>query len=107
MWRVVGSKWRQMQRFSRQLHIMRHVTSVVSEDANRRSAPAAEHEQASREGILPELLLAQPGQRVDPLSSIDGLGRHQNPHLRCDLNHRDSHKARLSPLRSGAVVPFH
>src|SRR5437867_6549763 len=57
-----------MQRFSPQLHIMRHVTSVVGENANRGAPPAAEHKQASREGILLQLLLAQSGQRVDALS---------------------------------------
>src|SRR6266542_891045 len=36
--------------------------AVVGENANRRAPPAAEHKQTSREGILLELLLAQPGQ---------------------------------------------
>src|SRR6266536_4795675 len=69
--------------------------AVVGENANRRSPPAAEHKQASREGILLELLLAQPGQRVDALPSIHGLDRHQNAHLRCDLYHLVSQSARL------------
>src|SRR5271157_4162205 len=86
---------------------MRHVTSVVRQDANRCSASAAEHKQASRERVLLQLLLAQSGKRVDALAAIHGLDRHQNPHLRCDLNHGVCQNARLSPARSGAVVPFH
>ena len=45
------------------------------------------------------------GRRI--FSSMHRFDRHQNLHLGHDLNHCDSQNARLSPLRSGAVVPFH
>ena len=31
----------------------------------------------------------------------------ENPHLRRDLDHADSHNTRLSPAKSGIVFPFH
>jgi len=52
---------------------MQHVTSVVRQDANRCSASAVEHKQASRKRVFPQLLLAQSGQRVDALAAIHGL----------------------------------
>jgi hypothetical protein len=51
--------------------------------------------------------LTQSGERVDALPAIDRLDRHQDAHLRGDLNHADSHKLRLNPARSGGVTPFH
>jgi len=44
------------------------------------------------------------GRRI--FAAIDGLDRYQDPHLGRNLNHLDSHKARLSPPKSGAVAPF-
>src|SRR5271165_4246815 len=80
---------------------------VIDQDADRRSPPAAKPKQTTRERIRLQFLLAQLGQRVDALSSIDRFDRHQDAHLRRNLDHARSHNARLSPARSGAVVPFH
>jgi hypothetical protein len=52
-------------------------------------------------------VLALPGEGVDALPAIDRFDRHQDAHLRCDLDHTDSHSARLNPARSGTVAPFH
>ena len=52
------------------------------------------------------MLPAQPGQRVDPLPEIDRLDRHQNPHLRRDLDHAPRPQTtRLSATRSGSAAP--
>src|SRR5271157_4518272 len=80
---------------------------VIHQNADRGSPPAAKHKQTTRERIRLLFLLAQSGQRVDALSSIHGFDRHQDAHLRRNLDHARSHNARLSPARSGAVVPFH
>src|ERR1035441_2501519 len=81
--------------------------AVIDQDTDRGPATAPEYKQASREGICPEFVLAQPGERIDALPAIDRLDRNQDAHLRCDLDHADSHNDRLSPARSGAVAPFH
>src|ERR1017187_1596503 len=81
--------------------------AVIDQDTDRGPATAPEYKQASREGICPEFVLAQPGERIDALPAIDRFDRNQDAHLRCDLNHADSHNDRLSPARSGAVDPFH
>jgi hypothetical protein len=47
------------------------------------------------------------GRAVDSLSSIPGFYRHQNAHLRRDLDQVRAHNTRLSPAKSGAVGPFH
>src|SRR5450631_2604841 len=60
---------------------------VVDQHLDRGCPPAAEHKQATRERIGIELGAAQLGQRVDALAEVDGLYRHQNPHLRRDLQH--------------------
>src|ERR1035437_3565752 len=81
--------------------------AVIDQDTDRGPATAPEYKQASREGICPEFVLAQPGERLDALPAIDQFDRNQDAHLRCDLNHADSHNDRLSPARSGGVDPFH
>jgi hypothetical protein len=41
-------------------------------------------------------------QPIDPLAEVDRLDRHQQPHLRGDLqHHRDSRKLRTRDPRSG------
>src|SRR5437016_2723225 len=81
--------------------------AVIDQDADRGSTTAPEYKQASREGICLEFVLAQSGERVDALPAIDRFDRYQDAHLRRDLDHADSHNARLSPARSGAAAPFH
>ena len=63
--------------------------------------------QASGERIGPQFLPAQLRQPVDALSQVDGLDGDQDAHLRRYLNHADSHSTRLSPAKSGVVLPFH
>jgi len=41
------------------------------------------------------------------LPSIHRLDCHQDTHLQRDLDHADSHNARLSPAGSGTAAPFH
>src|ERR1019366_1892543 len=81
--------------------------AVIDQDADRGPTPTPKYKQASGEGICLEFVLAQPGKRVDALPAIDRFDRYQDAHLRRDLDHADSHNARLSPARSGATTPFH
>jgi hypothetical protein len=76
-------------------------------DDRQHSTAAPKYKQASRKGICLEFVLAQSGERVDAFPAIDRFDRYQDAHLRRDLDHADSHNARLSPVRSGAVAPFH
>jgi hypothetical protein len=72
------------------------------------STGAAEHEQITRKRICIQLLPAQLGQRVDALPEIDRLHRHQNPHLRRDLNHPSvSRQTRSRLAQSGGTAVFH
>src|SRR2546422_48329 len=90
-----------------QLHIMRHVTSIIDEYANRRAPPAAENEQPAGERIGFKLLLTQPRQRIDALAAIHRFQRHQDAHLRRDLDHASpSHNARLSATNSAVAIPL-
>src|SRR5206468_1932303 len=93
---------------------MRHVTSVVDKNANRRPAPAPKNKQAARERIRLELLSAPPCQRIDAFAAVHGFHRHQDAHLRGDLNHapprsigaEPSHNARLSATSSAVAMPL-
>src|ERR1019366_3067455 len=78
----------------------------LKHNAAKRQRYALNHK-TTRERIRLQFFLAQLRQRVDALSSIDRFDRHQDAHLGRDLDHACSHNARLSPARSGAVVPFH
>src|SRR5947209_7015270 len=81
--------------------------AVIDQNADRRSAPAAEHKHATGKWVRLKLLFAQPRQRIDSLSSVHGFDRDQNLHLRRDLDHICSMIIRLSWARSDAVIPFH
>src|SRR5208282_28277 len=81
---------------------------VIDQHLNRGCAPAAEHEQVTRKWIGIQLLPTQLGQRVNALAEIDRLHRHQNPHLRRDLNHPSvSRQTRSRLAQSGGVDAFH
>src|SRR5882672_12774198 len=60
---------------------------VIDQHFYRGRSAAAEYEQASRKRIGIELGAAQLGQRVDTLAEVDGLHRHQYPHLRREGQH--------------------
>ena len=72
-----------------------------------RGPPAAKNEQAAGERIGAQFFPAQLRQSIDALPQVDGLDGYQYAHLRRDLNHADSHSTRLSPAKSGVVLPFH
>jgi len=61
--------------------------AVVHEHLHRRAPPIAKGEDCSAEGILSQRLLAEVHQAVDPLAEVDRLNRHQQPHLRRELQH--------------------
>ena len=61
--------------------------AVVDENLDGGPAPGSKDEEASGEGVGGELLLAEPGQGVDPLPPVRRLHRHQDAHLWGDLKH--------------------
>jgi hypothetical protein len=55
--------------------------SVVGQNLNGCSTPVAENKECARKWIVFELLLADPGQTVDPFAEIGGRNRHQDAHV--------------------------
>src|SRR6202050_1914305 len=81
---------------------------VIEQFLNRGCSPAAEHEQVTRKWIGVQLLPAQLRQRIDAFAAVDRLHRHQNPHLRRDLNPPAvSRQARSRLAQSGGVDALH
>src|SRR5437773_4748598 len=93
MWRVVGSKWRQMQRFSRQLHIMRHVTSIPDEDLQPVALAVAEQEQVPAQRLTRQTIADQTVQPFEPLAHVGDSGGQIDP---CGWTQS---KHRLHPLQ--------
>ena len=80
--------------------------AIIGQNADGFRAPAAKQKQTTRERIGVELLAAKLCHRIDALSAVDGLDRHQNARLRGDLNQASiSHSDRLTEA-SSAAVPF-
>src|ERR1700722_4581968 len=80
---------------------------VEDQDTDRRAAPAAKENQASRERIRLQFLLTQSTEAINPLPSVDRFHRHQDSHLGCDLDHDLSdHTIRLKPTNSATPMPF-
>src|SRR3546814_10001121 len=52
------------------------------------AAPAAEHEQMAREGIVPQRFLDLPGQAVEALAHVGLAGRQPHPDTARDRDHR-------------------
>src|SRR3546814_11379809 len=65
------------------------------------AAPAAEHEQMAREGIVPQRFLDLPGQAVEALAHVGLAGRQPHPDTARDRDHR-WHRPR-SPCPSAAA----
>ena len=77
--------------------------AVIHEQLQRRRLAVAEDEDGAGERVVPEGLLAEPGQAVDPATKIDRLDGHQDLHLRRDLeHHRAFQKLRDSASTSAA-----
>jgi hypothetical protein len=81
---------------------------VIHQNFDGSPATVSEDEQSAGERIGLKLLLAYPGQAIDPISEIDRLDRHQNAYLRSDLNHLSvSRQARRRFAQSGEAVVLH
>ena len=61
--------------------------AVVHECLERRPFAITEDEHSTGEGILLKCFLAEPRQAIDAAAKIGRLDRHQDLHLRCDLEH--------------------
>src|ERR1700691_2859250 len=80
---------------------------MVGKDSHPPAAAAAKDKQAAGERIGIEFLAAELRERVDTLSSVDGVYRNQNAQLRRDLDQDAcSHSSRLSVARYEAGTFF-
>ena len=73
--------------------------AVITEQSNRCSSPAPEHKNTTSHWVFTELTLAYADQRIYPFAPVNRLNRHQNAHLRRDMNHRSA------PARHGGSWP--
>src|SRR2546425_2096052 len=79
---------------------------VVDQTFDRAAAAIPKHEQRPAEGINVEDVAADAREAINPLSKILSLDGHQNPHLRCELDHASTPAiTRLSRARSGSPIP--
>jgi len=79
--------------------------AVVTEDAQRRLASIPEHEQRAAERVGRKDLPTDAREAVDALPKILRVDRHQNPHLRGDLNHASAPASiRLRCARSASAM---
>jgi hypothetical protein len=77
--------------------------AVIQKQLQGRRLAIAEDEDGAGEGVVPERLLAKPGQSVDSPAEVGRLDGHQDFHLRCDLeHHRAPQKLRDSASMSAA-----
>jgi hypothetical protein len=61
--------------------------AVIGQHAKRGGPAAPKEKQAAGKGIGRQFFPAQLDERVDALTPIDGFDRHQDAHLRGDLQH--------------------
>jgi hypothetical protein len=77
--------------------------AVVHEQLQRRPPAVAEDEDRAHKRVVPEGLLAEPRQAVDPPAEVGRLDGHQDLHLGRDLeHHRAPQKLRDSASMSAA-----
>jgi len=62
--------------------------TIVGQDLYCLGATIAENEECTGEGITLQCLAALPRQAINPLAKIRRIHRHQDPHLRGNLDHR-------------------
>src|SRR3954447_7976568 len=74
--------------------------AVVHEQLHGRRLAIAEDEDGTRERVVLEGFLAEPGQAVDPTTKIDRLDRDEDLHLGRDLEH---HRTPRNPRASASM----
>ena len=79
--------------------------TVVDLDLDRRARAVAEDKQRPTERLGLQLSSAGRGQRVDTGTEVDRLDRHQNPHVRRELNHDALRKALHAPAKAPRPAP--
>jgi hypothetical protein len=90
--------------------------AVVGQNFHRGAPPIAEHEEPATKWIDLKLRLADPRQAIDAGAKVDARHRHQNAHLRGELDHKapqpDRHNcntisvAALGAISSCSLCPF-
>ncbi len=79
----------------------------MNQDLDGTACPAAKDEHPAGEGIAPKALTAELRQAVDPIAEVHRLYRHEDPHLRSNLNQRPPPtKAATIPAASRSVPGF-
>ena len=80
--------------------------AVIDQRLDRGAAAISEDINCARKWVGLQLLFAYPCKTVDAAAKINCFDRHQDAHLRCQLNHRaEDQKTLLRALRSGATLP--
>src|SRR5438094_9446245 len=90
-----------------QLHIMRHVTSVIPQDLHRRLPTIAIVEQPAAKMVRLQSLLAHARQAVNPLAEIHRLNGYQDSGPHANLDHPSpSPNARLTSPSYLVAIPL-
>src|ERR1019366_9909456 len=79
--------------------------TIVGQNLDRRAPPIAEHHQPAAERIHLELRPADPRQAVDAGAKVDARHRHEDPHLRSELDHEAPQPERQSCNTTSAAAP--
>jgi hypothetical protein len=81
--------------------------AVVRKTFNRRAPAVSKNKQATGKRVLLQYGFANPGEPINAVSEINRFHRHQDPHLRGNLNHRLSLQ-NMVPIafRSGVPLPL-
>jgi hypothetical protein len=81
--------------------------AIIRKTFNRRPPAVSKNKQAAGKRILLQYRFTNPGKPIDPVSEINRFHRHQDPHLRGDLDHcRVLQNRLLRAFRSGVPVPL-
>ena len=75
---------------------------VVGQKLDRVTSPRTEYKKRAAQWVAGQHLPAERGQAFDAFSKIDGFDRHENPHLRSDLNHRPCRRNTFTNARSSS-----
>ena len=73
---------------------------VVGENFDSVTSQRTEYKQRTAQRLAGQHTPAERGQAIDAFPEIDELDRHENPHLRRDLNHRLCRRNRFTNARS-------
>jgi len=80
--------------------------AVIGETLNRSSPAVSKNEQTARKWVSLQHLFTDPRQSIDAIPEIDRFNRHEDPHLRSDLDHGLHLQKVLRIFRFGDPMPL-